>query len=111
MTPAGTSKLNRTISFTAMILAVIKQVTKREATTTNQNETFKPDAPCVYSCLDKQERRTLHYLIMSHRTNSTSAPGLFTSLFAKRCVACSAKRLVNNPASALIFVDIGCSSG
>src|SRR5215831_10389448 len=41
MIPAGTRNPNIKISLTAIILAVIKQVTKTDAITTNQNDTFK----------------------------------------------------------------------
>jgi hypothetical protein len=39
--PAGTKNPNGEISFTAMIFAVRRQVTKTEAITTYQNDTFK----------------------------------------------------------------------
>src|SRR5712691_8434920 len=40
MIPAGTSNPNGAMSFTAMILAVIRQVTNTAARATNQDETF-----------------------------------------------------------------------
>src|SRR2546426_10350947 len=45
--PAGTKNPSSKMNFTAIILAIIKQVTKSAAMTTNQNDTFKPDSFCA----------------------------------------------------------------
>jgi len=45
--PAGTRNPKKRMSFTAIIFAVIRQVTKIQAITTNQNDTFKPGSPLL----------------------------------------------------------------
>src|SRR5207248_6648562 len=75
MIPAGTKNPNRRMSFTAIIFAVIRQVTKTEAMTTNQNDTFKRNAPFAeFTILSTRETTTS---IMPH---AGSESVLFASL-------------------------------